>query len=243
MPVPGNPLRRLGAFLLDASLIGVLNGLLQPLLMILYLLAAPRAQPTACAYDTRTLLVFCLLAAIPLLFGFAYFTLFHACSRGAMPGKLLLGLQVVVSDAPDQRLSLRRSAARTLASSLCFVSIGGGYAFMLFDAQRRSMHDRIAGTRVLAASADLRRIGSLALNTMDHRCRAHVGHAGTALDAHPAVPRNRPRVMKRNALGICLALLSVSACWATTLTPELHPTITREYAGSIHDDLLAPPRY
>lgn len=161
MPAAGNPLRRIGAFLLDISLIGTLNGLLQPVLMILYLLAAPRRDPTGAIHDGRTVLLFCALAAIPMLFGLAYFALFHACSRGATPGKMLLGLQVTTDRG--LRLTLRRSVLRTLASMLCFASLGLGYVMMLLDAQRRGVHDRLAGTRVIASTSELAPAGSLEL--------------------------------------------------------------------------------
>ncbi len=161
MPVAGNPLRRIGAFLLDFSLIGLFNGLLQPVLMILYLLAAPRPGPAGAVHDGRTIALFGALSAIPLLFGLAYFTLFHACNRGATPGKLLLGLQVTTDHGG--RLTLRRSALRTLASMLCFASLGVGYALMLFDARRRGVHDRLADTQVIASTSALAPAGSLEL--------------------------------------------------------------------------------
>jgi uncharacterized RDD family membrane protein YckC len=154
-------LRRIGAFLIDFSLIGLVNGPLQPVLMILYLLAAPRHDPTGTIHAGYNLLLGCALMAIPVLFGLAYFVVFHACSRGATPGKMLLGLQVTTEDG--RRLGLRRSTLRTFASLLCFASLGLGYVLMLTDRRHRAVHDRLAGTRVIVSSSELAPAGSLEL--------------------------------------------------------------------------------
>jgi uncharacterized RDD family membrane protein YckC len=154
-------LRRIAAFLVDFSLVGLVNGPLQPALMILYLLAAPRPDPTGAIHAGHNLLLVCALTAIPALFGFAYFVVFHACSRGATPGKMLLGLQVTTGQG--QRLGLRRSALRTFASLLCLASLGLGHVLMLTDTRHRAVHDRLAGTRVIVSSSELAPAGSLEL--------------------------------------------------------------------------------
>ena len=58
------------------------------------------------------------------------------------------GLRVV--DARTwRRPSLARGTLRTLGIVLTIATVGLGYVAMLFDEERRTLHDRIAGTRVV----------------------------------------------------------------------------------------------
>lgn len=66
---------------------------------------------------------------------------------GGMPGMLICGLRVVRPDG--QRVSFWRGVGRFFASILSGVLIGFGYLFIVFDEQKRALHDYIVDTRVI----------------------------------------------------------------------------------------------
>lgn len=69
---------------------------------------------------------------------------------GATPGKMALGLKVVAPDG--NKISYGRAFGRGFAEILtqltCYL-LGVGYWMAGFDAQKRALHDHIAGTRVI----------------------------------------------------------------------------------------------
>jgi uncharacterized RDD family membrane protein YckC len=71
------------------------------------------------------------------------------------PGKLLLGVRVVRSDF--SRVTYWRATVRVFGRMLSDLTLYIGYLMVLFDPQRRALHDYIADTRVIkreqAASA------------------------------------------------------------------------------------------
>jgi uncharacterized RDD family membrane protein YckC len=71
---------------------------------------------------------------------------------GQTLGKMVAGIRVVpaVSDAP---LDLGRAFLRTLMWGVLAVPAGLGFLTALFSRDRRGLHDRFAGTRVVRASA------------------------------------------------------------------------------------------
>lgn len=77
---------------------------------------------------------------------FAYFTVSWA-TVGATLGMALLGLRVVQPDGLP--VSLRRAALRTLAFSASLALFGLGFLGIVFHAQRRGLHDLVAGTAVV----------------------------------------------------------------------------------------------
>ncbi len=82
-----------------------------------------------------------------------YEVLTIASAWQATPGKLIWGLKVI--DRSGNRISLSRSLGRFLAkylSSLCF---GIGYLMVAFDARKRGLHDRLAGTYVIKSRSSL----------------------------------------------------------------------------------------
>jgi uncharacterized RDD family membrane protein YckC len=91
-----------------------------------------------------------MLAFLLLLCG-GYFILFTAAG-GQTIGKMTMGIRVVnaAGDAPP-RVSFRTAFIRTLTCLGSVVALGGGFLPVLFSAERRAFHDRVAGTRVVAA--------------------------------------------------------------------------------------------
>jgi uncharacterized RDD family membrane protein YckC len=123
--------------------------------------AAPHLRALAAAIDVLVLLgaQVLLVLALPLeaassvgLTG-AWLYLWAGWARGRTPGKRLFRLRVVREDggAMDARSSLARVAAYALALWPAKL----GLAPILWDAQRRGWHDRLARTRVLDLSRPL----------------------------------------------------------------------------------------
>lgn len=84
--------------------------------------------------------------AINLPIGFLYVTGFNG-SRGATPGKQLLGLRVVREDG--SRLGYGRAFLRRAAELVTAMTFGAGYLMIAFHPEKRALHDLIAGTRVI----------------------------------------------------------------------------------------------
>lgn len=85
------------------------------------------------------------------LLGFAYVTLAHALA-GRTLGKALVGTQLVKRSG--ERLTLGDAAWRALATPVSIVVGGAGLVVALFDSRRRTLHDRLVGTEVVASAPD-----------------------------------------------------------------------------------------
>jgi uncharacterized RDD family membrane protein YckC len=77
---------------------------------------------------------------------FLYYAYYWTAS-GKTPGMILLGIQVVGQDG--SRAGTRRGLVRTLAFPLSFILLGLGFVSILFEHDRRALHDLIAGTAVI----------------------------------------------------------------------------------------------
>ena len=84
--------------------------------------------------------------AILAAWAFTYFAYGSAVS-GSTPGMALLGVRVV--RAGGTAAGARRAVARTAAFPLSFLLLGLGFAGILLGANRRALHDVIAGTAVI----------------------------------------------------------------------------------------------
>ena len=92
-------------------------------------------------------------ASWPLLSAFAALVVawhagFEASRRQASPGKRLLDLKV--TDANGRPPGMARALARQLAGSLSWLTLNLGHLMAMAGPEHRALHDRIAGTRVLA---------------------------------------------------------------------------------------------
>lgn len=68
--------------------------------------------------------------------------------RGATPGKLALGLEVV-DIGTGERPTLRQAVIRYLGYLLSTLPLGLGYIWIALDPRRRGWHDMLAGTVVI----------------------------------------------------------------------------------------------
>jgi len=89
------------------------------------------------------------LVAFLLLQNCGYLAAFTA--GGQTLGKMSTGIRVVSDEGAA--LDLGRSLKRTFVWALLAIPAGLGFATAFFDADRRGLHDRLAGTRVVRADA------------------------------------------------------------------------------------------
>ena len=78
--------------------------------------------------------------------GIAYTTYFLG-AHGATPGKMAGGLKVVSPDGG--KIGYGRAFGRSFAEMLSGLILGIGYLMAAFDEEKRTLHDRICGTRVI----------------------------------------------------------------------------------------------
>jgi uncharacterized RDD family membrane protein YckC len=145
-PARAGLLRRLGAMLYDALL-------LLGVLMVTTALFLPFTGGEALDPRTRPLLEFVyrctLLAVIVGFYGLAWTRV------GQTLGMASWRLRV---EREDGRLLTWRDTARRLAwAVVALLPLGLGYAWILFDPQRRAWHDRLSGTRVVVLPKRARR--------------------------------------------------------------------------------------
>ena len=76
----------------------------------------------------------------------SYFCVFTALG-GQTVGKMATGIRVVTDN--DQEVEPARAVQRTLAALASVATVGIGFAPVLFAVDRRALHDRVAGTRVV----------------------------------------------------------------------------------------------
>jgi uncharacterized RDD family membrane protein YckC len=100
--------------------------------------------------SSLTLAEWRLLPAAPMiaflgLLKLSYFGAFTAAC-GQTIGKMAMRIRVVADDAT---LDPGRAARRTLVSVVSLLALGTGFIPALVDPDRRALHDRVAGTRVV----------------------------------------------------------------------------------------------
>lgn len=68
-------------------------------------------------------------------------------TRGGTLGKHALGLRIVTAEG--QRIGWSRATGRYFAQAITGFTFGIGYVIAAFDAEKRTLHDHICGTRVV----------------------------------------------------------------------------------------------
>lgn len=87
-------------------------------------------------------------AILGMCFGFGYYIYFVG-RFGATPGKMAIGARIVNADGSP--VSYLKAAGRMLAEIISALTFGIGYMMCGWDAQKRTLHDRICGTVVIKA--------------------------------------------------------------------------------------------
>ncbi|OQY58109.1 MAG: hypothetical protein B6245_13535 [Desulfobacteraceae bacterium 4572_88] len=125
---------RFGAKLIDNILLGIINALIAFSMDIL-MAAFPEASIVP-------------LIVIQILVAFGYTTLFLG-KYGATPGKMACKLKVITADGG--KVSYLRAFGRCFGEILSGIILSVGYLIAVFDKEKRTLHDRICGTRVIRA--------------------------------------------------------------------------------------------
>ena len=116
--------RRLGAFLIDLMMLSVIRGAVATM--------AAGGASTGAAID---------------IFSFFYFAGMESSQRQATVGKMALG--VVVTDVSGRRISILAGAGRTLSKIVSVLALGIGFLMVAIRADKRGLHDIMAGTVVV----------------------------------------------------------------------------------------------
>lgn len=101
------------------------------------------------ASQTMVPLIGMALGAVVMIGSLLYFSLPLASQRRATWGKRAFGLYVVTAD--EQRLGIGRAIWRTLCYFISAIPLYLGFVLAGLGEQKRALHDRLAGTRVLYA--------------------------------------------------------------------------------------------
>jgi uncharacterized RDD family membrane protein YckC len=87
-----------------------------------------------------------------------YTALFESSAMQATPGKKAIGLKV--TDLQGNRISFGRATGRHFAEWITGMTFFVGYVMVAFTQKRQSLHDMIAGTVVVACSAEPAQVAS-----------------------------------------------------------------------------------
>ena len=140
----------------------VIIACLSPVLYLFNFLFQPSVhQPLAYALFSmlRSLLVFSSVVACMAWFNHRY---------GGTPGKCLLGLKVV-NEKTGEYLNMAQAVTRVVLALVSMASVVG-VLFMLFDARKRTLHDRLMGSIVVVHEDDYAELplNSDQLDSLDH---------------------------------------------------------------------------
>lgn len=173
VPTAGPPLatfgQRLGAFLLDALILGIPLSVLMMLAFFAFFAGTASTLGSLDQADAAVgggfvagfmgLLILVMLVAlvVPVLYGMG----FEGSPRGQTIGKWATGIRVV--DGPTaSRLAPSRALVRVLVRSLASGNVFAlGYLWMLWDEQNRTWHDLVADSRVVVAAGPRASFGEL----------------------------------------------------------------------------------
>jgi uncharacterized RDD family membrane protein YckC len=120
--------RRFGAAIIDGILLAIVDTIVRAIL-------------PAAAYLVLSLII-----------NWGYYTAMEGSARGATLGKMALGIRVLDFERGG-RLSYGRALVRNVAKILSTIPIFLGYFWMLWDGEKRTWHDKIAGAVVVPADA------------------------------------------------------------------------------------------
>jgi predicted Zn finger-like uncharacterized protein len=127
---------RFGAKFLDGLILGAVSLLISAAVGFLLPKSSPKLIVAASG------LTFILQTCI-----YAAYSGYFLHKNRATPGKMACGLEVILPGGGQ--ISFMRGVGRYFAELLSSVILGIGYLMVLFDAEKRSLHDRICDTRVV----------------------------------------------------------------------------------------------
>jgi uncharacterized RDD family membrane protein YckC len=126
-----DPSRRLLAWVVDAFILGVLE------------------TPLKILYSRRPSGALLLGLVVPsLVLGFVYLVLFDGGTRGATPGKRIVGTRVVDAET-GQAIGYSRAVVRRVVYILGGLLAFLGWMWLLIDKRRQAWHDHVARSVVI----------------------------------------------------------------------------------------------
>lgn len=130
-----------------------LDGIIMWCVSIGISLACGQSFLEATGFDdsTEMTLLDWLLTAVDLAIGAAY-EIILVSKFGATLGKMAFRLKVVTAEGGP--VSVAQAAGRYFAGILSYLTCGIGFIIAAFDDQKRALHDRICGTRVIKNRKD-----------------------------------------------------------------------------------------
>ncbi|MBN4074094.1 RDD family protein [bacterium AH-315-E10] len=127
---------RFVARILDGIIVGVVN------MILVFVITFAGAMMG----DTMATVASLFANLLSIALGAAY-VIFFLGKYQATPGKMALGLKVVMADGSP--ISYGRATGRFFADILSYILCCIGYIMACFDDERRALHDRICDTRVV----------------------------------------------------------------------------------------------
>jgi uncharacterized RDD family membrane protein YckC len=143
LPVAGFGIR-LVAKLIDGIIIGIIG-------MLIYATAIFLLLWTDAIFISPVRMLAFILIYIYWLMSFIGYAAFFVGKYGATPGKLALGIKVV--DVYGGKVGYIKALGRCCAEILSAMPFAFGYIVAAFDTEKRTLHDRICGTRVILKSS------------------------------------------------------------------------------------------
>jgi uncharacterized RDD family membrane protein YckC len=137
---------RFGAALVDGILIGIVVSIVAAILGIEQF--TDTSDQTGADFSFRVTPAYQLLN---LLLALPYYAYLEGIS-GQTLGKRLLGIRVVGADNVQPGVGIGRGIGRYFARILSAIPCGLGYFWMLWDDEKQTWHDKLAGTKVVKAS-------------------------------------------------------------------------------------------
>lgn len=132
--------RRFAAMFVDGIILTVLN------MMLMFPFASSIAANPANPDFSALLGKLAMTMVFSTLLGVVYYTALHGW-KGATFGKMVFKIKVVKADG--EPISYVQAFVRYLGYMLSSLIMCIGCIMAIFDSQKRSLHDRIAGTRVI----------------------------------------------------------------------------------------------
>jgi uncharacterized RDD family membrane protein YckC len=127
-----------------------LDGLIQSVVMMPIGMALGLGLGSSARIQSGNVTQFIMVQVVIQLLGFAVglsYEIFFVRKYDATPGKMALGLKILRPDGT--KLSIGRIVGRYFGSILSSMILAIGYIMAAFDDEKRSLHDRLADTRVI----------------------------------------------------------------------------------------------
>lgn len=131
---------RLGAWIIDYIIIGVVNLLISIPFIFLQMSAISSNDPAG------SILYSLLSSLLNLTITISYGTIFIG-KWGATLGKMACGLKVVSPEG--DKITYLRAFARVFARAVSWLTLSIGFIIAAFDEEKQALHDRICSTRVI----------------------------------------------------------------------------------------------